>query len=82
MKTKGIWTAVLDGPPVPIGRNIQIKAKVVDEDDPGRPIVILIPMSRGERFYRAFAKALAKGMGTRALLDSPEFSETSDGLGD
>lgn len=79
MKTKRAWTALIDGPPEPVGRSMQIRAKIVDEDDPGRPVIILIPLTRGERFIRAFSKALAKGLGTKALLESPEFAD--DGLG-
>lgn len=71
-RTKEKWSGVLAGKPEVVARHIEIPVKLYD--DPDRPVVILIPLSKVPVFLRSLARLVARATGTRALLEEhPDF---------
>lgn len=79
-RTKEKWSGVLAGKPEVVARHIEIPVRLYD--DPERPVVILIPLSKVPVFLRSLARLVARATGTRATLEHLDFPpgfETGDG---
>lgn len=78
-RTKEKWSGVLAGKPEIVARHIEIPVRFYN--DPERPAVILIPLSKVPVLVRSLARLVARATGTSALMDSPEFVTDYDGDG-
>ena len=69
------WSGELAAPPEVVGRQVHIPVRLFEFPD--RPVVIVISLSRSERFIRKLAEVIAKAR-TRASMVLPG----ADGDGD
>ena len=66
---------VISGRPDLVMRHIEIPVKW--DDEPDRPAVVVIPLSKLPQLMRALARHHARGTGTSALMDLLD-KDTSD----
>lgn len=70
-RTKEKWSGYVSGPFAAVGRHIEIPVTLYE--DPDRPVVITVDLSKGERFIRGFSNVLGKALGRlRTDIESPD----------
>lgn len=70
-RTMEKWSGVLAGKPEVVARHIEIPVRLYNQPD--RPVVILIPLSKMPPLLRSLARLVARSTGTSAQMTSPEF---------